>query len=463
MRAIVPLLLILSALPLATAGPVDATDCDDKGPRSVATEGCSAFAYDPATGTYAACGAVLGHSQGGTTGPIGYCSAGGAAGWAGVACRESRWSQERGSETTLRQCAAGAGDASGKGAFVSCTEGASTSPTRNVTWHECFLAAVHVAESDEDGARDVTASSGDLDGDGASDADSGCSLRNLTTIEPTKLEVPDLRCGASTNGSSYATYGVMKAMRLGGSCALSGTATDPDVACGDQLAADTGDLDGDGAPDATCRSEGNVTTKQKQWLPANFRCGVGDDDDGDGAPDTAVACASDGASVDDADAQRCSWSAGDVDGDGSASASARNGTFTATATFSDGSSGDLRCAPPKDGAAGNGGPACATATKWKVYTPLPTAFSSGACDAGSTGAWAACSWDGPAGNGFAAHHGAPPSHSNVVLADLDRDGRPELVVEENGGAATVFATAAGCFATVGLKPGAPPAARSCLA
>lgn len=59
---------------------------------------------------------------------------------------------------------------------------------------------------------------------------------------------------------------------------------------------------------------------------------------------------------------------------------------------------------------------------------------------------ASCSSNGPAGWGMVAHEGLPPRHSNVVLADLDRDGALDIVVVENGGRVYAWTQATGPLA-----------------
>lgn len=172
---------------------------------------------------------------------------------------------------------------------------------------------------------------------------------------------------------------------------------------------------------------------------------------------------------------------------GSDDGSARNATFTATATLSDGSTMDCtgmritnpdapklqfpgRCmatgdldgdgdpdvaAQCSDGGAGTPD-GCRTATKWKIYAPLPSVFSRGACAADTAGASAGCAWDGVAGFGLIYHSGLPPEHHNVVIADLDRDGALDLMVTEDRGNAFVYASPAGCmvYGGAGVRGGA---------
>lgn len=494
-------LLALSLLlaPLALAAPEVGTDC---GPDTVA-DGCSAWAYASEQGATAACAASSGHSHGASTGPALGCFAGGRDGFAFAGCSESRWQSDPYSEDVLRACGAGAGSG-GAGAFASCSEGSSRSPSRNVTWHECFLtglaasggASGSCARNGTDpntpcGDELVWASTGDLDGDGAPDdeaacdvslpeprwpfeTEGGCAARLRAVVLnagfycerqlPSPGSSPTEPCGGDVGASSRnGSYPFDPDVRDNGAalqCSLNltgGSGSDPNGGCGDGL---TADLDGDGAPDAACRSEGNITKKQKQWLPANFRCSAGGDDDGDGAPDTAVGCESDGIAIDHEGVQRCKWYVPDMDGDGDLSASLRNQTYTAIAHLSDGSSQDLRCAPPREpGAAGPDAPACTTATKWKVYAPLPNAFTVGSCTGGTDGARASCEWVGTAGSGSVAHDGLPPRHSNVVLADVDGDGAADVLLVESGGSA--FVLVEGC--AIAVKPGAVPTTRGCIA
>lgn len=438
MRA-VPALLVLAlfALPFAGATPVAGTDCAEHDPVA---EGCGAYAYvfeDAGTG---GCAAMWGHSQGGTTGPSLRCFAGTKGVFVAAGCSESRWSQDPYSEDVMRACFAGAGDATGEGTFASCSAREHRSPSWNATWLECYPVG-------------LTA---------------GCSMKNLTAGDAPKLEVPGLRCGggqgdassdadvdAGGRNATYSTYGIMKGMRASVSCAINGS--DANAGCGDELRAD---LDDDGASDAACRSQGNIT--QKKWLPANFRCGAGADADGDGEPDQA-ACALDTGTATDPNTSCGDMRVACAGGSGVEGAcSARNGTrpaffdityrigngtispdpdfdmFASADADSDGASdAGVACgdAIAMGGASSTG---CRVATKWKVYSPLPGGFREASAECG-------IAIDEPG--------------VRCMGGDLDGDGAPDVLLIQRGGG--ILLVADGCAVTA--KPGGMPATRGCLA
>lgn len=130
-------------------------------------------------------------------------------------------------------------------------------------------------------------------------------------------------------------------------------------------------------------------------------------------PDVRERCAA-SIAIDEPGVYRCR-STGDLDGDG-------DPDF------------DLACA---------GDAGCAIVSKWRVYAPLPNAFSAGSCGAATASPSAWCTWDGAAGWGAVGHDGLPPAHSNVVIADFDRDGALDVVVVERGGRVYAWTQATG--------------------
>lgn len=107
---------------------------------------------------------------------------------------------------------------------------------------------------------------------------------------------------------------------------------------------------------------------------------------------------------------------------------------------------------PLGGLAGRAAVAMGTAAGW-----------TGGCDHNG-GAGLACDWWGPAGSGAVEHRGLPPTHSNLVVADLDRDGAPDVMLAEERGSAVFVSTLGGCTTHVatGGAAGGAPSAKTCL-
>lgn len=107
----------------------------------------------------------------------------------------------------------------------------------------------------------------------------------------------------------------------------------------------------------------------------------------------------------------------------------------------------LRSLPPQATGCDSAARACQAAASGNFTLqpqPLVTTMAanaggwSGGCAGRQEGAFAACAWDGPAGSGYAMHQGLPPRHSNAVVADIDRDGRPDVMLVERGGQVQVW-------------------------
>ena len=384
------LALVTLVAPGALAGPAEGSDCDDKDPMAVATEGCYAIAGDPTTGAFAVC-YVQQHRESDLEFRAAGCGAALPAGVAFAGCTHAR---AGGTSADDVRCAAfaGQGGAAGKGGSASC------------------------------------------------------ALRNGTR-EPATLEYPNrIRCGLDADGDGVDDAGssVESEVRCddtaGGPSCFPIWASVTNVPTGIVLAA--GSSDGS-SRNVTLQHHGHLLIGDDRPVDHRVSCAYPQIDNAPEEKERGVRCVASGGPS-PASSEVCDDGSGARDG---RTCAAGEVTWTQThgplgtpvlRNISLNVQGVLR---------DDGGPL--------------RAFWTGGCSQ-SGPASGSCAWNGPAGTGTVAHDGLPPEHSNVILADMDADGTPDLAIRESGGSASATSTLAGCEVVAGNR-GRTPVVHTCLA